>query len=327
MTSTADRSSAPGAADQPPSVRIVEDLRSRIVAGQLPPGSRVPSTRQITQEWGVAMATATKVLTALRHQGLVRAVPGVGTIVVGPDPIPPHSGTDPDAIDGSRPVDTGLSRERVIRAGIAVADVEGLAALAMRRIATELGTSTMALYRHVRSKDELLFLMADSVFQSYPLPVAGPDWRAGVEALCRLQWTVYQEHPWLAPYVSMTRPQLIRPAMAHTELVLTMLDRLGLSPAEQLHAAVVLANFVRGTAVNIEPESQAQLDSGLTSDEWMESQGARMGEIMSSGEFPMFSKVLAPEDVELDLDSLFEFGLHRLLDGLQVMAETRGPDR
>ena len=324
MTTVAGRSAVRGAADQP-SARIVAELRRRIATGELPPNARVPSTRQITQEWGVAMATATKVLTALRHEGLVRAVPGVGTVVVGPDSAP-HQ-TDTSAIDGISRADTGLSQDRVIRAGIAVADVEGLAALAMRRIATELGTSTMALYRHVRSKDELLFLMAETVFQSYPLPAAGPGWRAGVEELCRLQWTVYQQHPWLAQYVSMTRPQLIPPAMAHTELVLTMLDQLGLSPADQLHAAVVLANFVRGTAVNIEPEAQAQLDSGLTSDEWMETQGAQMGEIMSSGDFPMFAKVLAPEDVELNLDSLFEFGLHRLLDGLQMMAETGGPDR
>jgi AcrR family transcriptional regulator len=325
MTSLAGRTPVRGPADRPPSIRIVDELRRRIATGELPPNARVPSTRQITQEWGVAMATATKVLTALRHEGLVRAVPGVGTVVVGPDPTPLRA--DPAALDDGSRSDTGLSRERVIRAGIAVADVEGLAALAMRRIATELGTSTMALYRHVRGKDELLFLMAESVFRSYPLPAPGPDWRAGVEELCRLQWTVYQQHPWLAQYVSMTRPQLIRPAMAHTELVLTMLDRLGLSPAEQLHAAVVLANFVRGTAVNIEPEAQAQLDSGLTSDEWMESQGTQMGEIMASGEFPMFAKVLAPEEVELDLDSLFEFGLHRLLDGLQVMARSGGPAR
>ena len=82
MTSVAGRSSVRSVADQP-SVRIVAELRRRIAAGELPPNARVPSTRQITQEWGVAMATATKVLTALRHEGLVRAVPGVGTVVVG----------------------------------------------------------------------------------------------------------------------------------------------------------------------------------------------------------------------------------------------------
>ncbi|MFB9840015.1 GntR family transcriptional regulator, partial [Actinoallomurus acaciae] len=61
--------------------QIVAELRHRIVTGELAPGDRVPSTREIVRRWGVAMATATKVLTRLRQDGLVRAVPGVGTFV------------------------------------------------------------------------------------------------------------------------------------------------------------------------------------------------------------------------------------------------------
>src|SRR5258707_10107834 len=64
----------------PPYARIVAELRERIETGGLAPGDRVPSTREITRQWGVAMATATKALTALRQAGLVRSVPGVGTV-------------------------------------------------------------------------------------------------------------------------------------------------------------------------------------------------------------------------------------------------------
>ncbi|GAA5031799.1 winged helix-turn-helix domain-containing protein [Actinopolymorpha pittospori] len=71
----------PVANTDPPSVRILTEIRRRIATGELRAGDRVPSTRQITQQWGVAMATATKVLTALREEGLVRVVPGVGTVV------------------------------------------------------------------------------------------------------------------------------------------------------------------------------------------------------------------------------------------------------
>ncbi|WP_311931749.1 winged helix-turn-helix domain-containing protein [Microbispora sp. H11081] len=60
---------------------IAAGIRRRIEAGELRPGDRVPSTREIVREWGVAMATATKVLTELRREGLVHAVPGVGTVV------------------------------------------------------------------------------------------------------------------------------------------------------------------------------------------------------------------------------------------------------
>ena len=69
---------------EPPSVRIAAELRAQIERGELAPGERVPSAREITRRWGVAIATATRVLAALRDDGLVRAVPGVGTVVVAP---------------------------------------------------------------------------------------------------------------------------------------------------------------------------------------------------------------------------------------------------
>ena len=67
-----------------PSVRIAAELRGRIERGELRPGQRVPSTREITRSFGVAVATASKVLAALRDDGLVHAVPGVGTLVSAP---------------------------------------------------------------------------------------------------------------------------------------------------------------------------------------------------------------------------------------------------
>ena len=62
----------------PPYARIAAELADRIAAGELRPGDRVPSTREITRTCGVAMATATKVLASLRDQGLVRAEPRRG---------------------------------------------------------------------------------------------------------------------------------------------------------------------------------------------------------------------------------------------------------
>jgi DNA-binding transcriptional regulator YhcF (GntR family) len=61
-----------------PSTKITAEIRRQIRSGKLAPGERVPSTREITRRWGVAMATASKVLAALRQEGLVRTRPGVG---------------------------------------------------------------------------------------------------------------------------------------------------------------------------------------------------------------------------------------------------------
>ena len=218
----------------------------------------------------------------------MHAVPGVGT-VVGPaaatladDPSPgvpdPTSAAAAAAsnITGGvagqprrRPPEPALSRQRVVATAIEIADNEGLAALSMRRVAAELGTATMSLYRHVRGKDDLLMLMVESTFARYPLPARAADPRAALEAVCRLQWSTYQRHPWLAQWVSMTRPQLIPSAMAHTERAMAVLADLGLDVNERLHMAVTLANYVRGTAINLEPEAQAEQDTGITSHEWM----------------------------------------------------------
>ena len=85
---------------EPPSVRIAAELRAQIERGELAPGERVPSAREITRRWGVAIATATRVLAALRDDGLVRAIPGVGTVVVAP----PEAGGPGAARLGSRVV-------------------------------------------------------------------------------------------------------------------------------------------------------------------------------------------------------------------------------
>src|SRR4051794_4539348 len=99
----------------PPSARIAADLRRRITAGDLPPGARMPSTRALVQRYGVAMATATKVLTTLRHEGLIRSVPGVGTVVAGESPRPAGR----PARRRSTP-DGGLDVAPIVAAGIAV---------------------------------------------------------------------------------------------------------------------------------------------------------------------------------------------------------------
>jgi DNA-binding transcriptional regulator YhcF (GntR family) len=293
-----------------PSARIVADIRRRIAAGELRPGDRVPSTRQITREWGVAIATATKALAALRHEGLVRAVPGVGTVVDSREPAPQPRRRE------HREAERELTREQVVRAAIAVADAEGLGALSMRRVAADLGIPTMSLYRYVPGKDELVLLMADAALGEERLPEPPPGWRAQLELSARLQWRLYRRHPWMPHVISMTRPQLLPNGVDHTEWALRALHGLGLPPNEVLHAAVTLLGYVRATALNLEWEAQAREETGVTDEEWMEAQDPAMGELLATGRYPTFAALVRTGELDLDLDSLFEHGLQQLLDGL-----------
>jgi AcrR family transcriptional regulator len=305
----------------PPYRRIAAGIAERIRDGTLRPGDRVPSTRQIITEYGVAMATASKVLAVLREQGLVRAIPGRGTVVADVTP-----GRQPEAARtprGQPPI-----RERIVAAAITVADAEGLAALSMRRLAAELGAAPMSLYRHVADKDELLLTMMDTVFAANPLPDPGTGgWREQLEALCRLQWAMYRRHPWLAQAVSFTRPMLAPNAMAHTEWAMRALDGHGLDIEAQLLASVMLANYVRGTAVNLEAEANAEQESGLTEREWMKARQHQLADVLAEGKLPMMARYTALPSAGLGLDTLLEYGLQRLLDGLAPLVEAAAVTR
>ncbi|MFF4404541.1 TetR/AcrR family transcriptional regulator C-terminal domain-containing protein [Streptomyces sp. NPDC001262] len=312
----------------PPYLRIAAEIRARISSGELRAGDKVPSTRQITQEWGVAMATATKVLVVLRQEGLVRAVPGVGTVVEAPDP---RSGAAGRSVRRARSRAAGggvLTRERIVRTAVSIADADGSAAVSMRTIAAELGVSTMALYRHVPGKDELVELMADAVFGDVRLPAcAATDWRGRLEASARTQWALYRRHPWLAKAMSFTRPLMSPHAMAQMDWAMRPLHELGLRPGALLHITVAVAGYVRGVAVNLEDEADAEQDTGMTQDEWIETRAADMERILAAGHFPVYERMFREADEEFSLDSMFEFGLARLLDGLEpfIAASQRRP--
>lgn len=298
---------------QAPYARIAAELRGRIERGELRPGDRVPSTRAITQRWGVAMATASKVLALLGQEGLVRAVPGVGTVVA----------ARPATSQGRRPAaeDDSAQRGRIVRAAVAVADAEGLAALTMRRLAAELGVSAMSLYRHVSSKEQLVALMADAAFGEEALPERPPPhWRERLELSAALQWRLYRAHPWLAGAMNLSRPLLIPNGIRHIDWALAALDGLGLDDDSRMHAAVTLFGYVRGHAVDLEPESDAARTSGVSGHEWMRAQETRLAALVDGGAFPAFAEARA--DSALSPESLLHYGLTALLDGLATRVTT-----
>ncbi|MFE3866337.1 GntR family transcriptional regulator [Streptomyces goshikiensis] len=300
---------------QAPYARIAAELRGRIERGELRPGDRVPSTRAITQRWGVAMATASKALATLGQEGLVRAVPGVGTLVA----------ARPATSQGRRPAtaaeDDSAQRGRIVRAAVAIADAEGLTALTMRRLAAELGVSAMSLYRHVSTKEQLVALMADAAFGEHALPERPPPhWRERLELSAALQWRLYRAHPWLAGAMNLNRPLLIPNGIRHIDWALAALAGLGLDDDTRMHAAVTLFGYVRGHAVDLEPESDAARTSGVSGQEWMRAQETRLAALVDGGAFPAFAEVRA--DSALTPESLLQYGLAALLDGLALRITT-----
>jgi DNA-binding transcriptional regulator YhcF (GntR family) len=300
--------------------QIAARIRDKIKSGELTAGDRIPSTREIMRRWGVAMATASKVLSILKDEGLVHTRPGAGTVVAR------TSSSQPRVSARMHLTEATLTRQRIVAAATRVADKEGLGALSMRRIAAELEVATMSLYRHVRDKDNLLTLMIDAAFAEWQAPKSGSDWRESLEAAARELWRIFRRHVWLAPAYSLTRPLVVPSGLAYTEHVLaTLLDR-GMEPANAFSMNLILFNFVRGFATSLEMEAGAEADTGVTADEWMEVQKPALEALLADRDVPAFRTVLdsfEPDGFDLDLDELFVSGLTYLLDGFQRATESR----
>jgi DNA-binding transcriptional regulator YhcF (GntR family) len=293
-----------------PYQRIAAEIRERIAGGRLRPGDRLPSTRQLAKDHGVALATATKALTLLQQQGAVVAKPRSGTVVTGPAPAPrvlPRA---------------ALDRADLVRAAIEIADAEGLAALSMRGVAARLGVPTMSTYRHVESKERLVVLMADAAYGELGGDEAPLEsWRAELERVARTMWALYRRHPWLAHVTPLSRPLPLPNLLGHGEAMLRALAGRGLDAPARLDVQIMLYTHIQGLAVQLEAEAQAQAATGLTEDDWMDVHGPAMAGIAASGRYPNFTALLAAfadGGYDLDLDRIFELGLRTLLDGLAV---------
>jgi DNA-binding transcriptional regulator YhcF (GntR family)/AcrR family transcriptional regulator len=306
---------------EPPYRRIVAEIRTRILTGELRPGDRVPSIRQIARRWGVAVATATKVMATLRDDGLVEAKVGSGAVVSArtspTQPVPPTLSPRPRRAGVPK---QALNRKRVLRTAIAVADIEGLDAVTMRRLAAELGVGPMALYRHVANKDELVTQMADEAFGEPELPIPGPaGWRAKLELISHQQWELCRRHLWLPRAISFTRPLLVPNMTAHTEWTLRALDGLGLPMTTRVREALTLRGLVITAALSMADEVEAERETGVTLDRWWPAQRKRADELLGSGRFPLMATI--PEETLSDLDGLFEYGLACHLDGFAALVE------
>ncbi|MGA5118788.1 TetR/AcrR family transcriptional regulator [Streptomyces pseudogriseolus] len=223
----------------------------------------------------------------------------------------------------SRGPKPGLTLDRIVEAAIEVADRDGLGALSMRRIATELGTGTMSLYRYVPGKAELLDLMLDRVQRpsANPADLGDGGWRSALEALARATLALYRRHPWLLE-VNQSRPVLGPSALDGMEKVFSRIKPMGLSDPELLSVIVMVDGYVVGAARTQLYQEQAEHSSGLTDAEFWEAQRPALEKAMTSGRYPVMAG-LSADTFDSGFDH-FEFGLQRILDGLELHVARRG---
>jgi AcrR family transcriptional regulator len=205
---------------------------------------------------------------------------------------------------------TPLSRERIVRAAIELADTGGVESLSMRKLGQALGVEAMSLYHHVANKEDLLDGMVDVVFGQIDLPTDG-DWKSAMRTRAMSARDVLVRHPW-ASGIMESRANPGPATLGHHDAVLRTLREAGFSIPLAAHAYSALDSYIYGFA----------LQQKTLPFETAEEAAAVAANILS--QFPVdryphlaeltFEHVLQPS---YDYADEFEFGLELILDGLE----------
>jgi TetR/AcrR family tetracycline transcriptional repressor len=209
---------------------------------------------------------------------------------------------------------SSLSRDRIVESAVTIADAEGLEAVSMRRIASDLGATPMALYNHVANKDELMNGIAGQLLKEIDLSALDmSDWAKAIKTGYTQFRSVLLRHPNLLP-VLQRKTEMSADALRPIELAISILQGAGFSPDEALKAHWTLSGFVMGHVLwqmtNPFLEDQEQ----VTAPQIMAMNHRRM---ITPDEFPCLCATL-PAMESCDMDEAWEFGIDAIIHGLKV---------
>ena len=224
---------------------------------------------------------------------------------------PPHQPTR-----GPKPA---LNREDVVAAAIRVADAGDLAALTMHAVAAQLGYTPMALYRYFPNKEALVDAAVDAALGAPPKR-DGPHegWRAEIRHWAYAKRAMLCARPWLAelPFVAAPHgPNWLR----WLEALADALSDIGLNGADIGQMLSIIDAYTRGASDTAVSLARARA-RGSSDEVWTGAVGADLGRAIGDPRFPRFAAVLtAPaEEPPRTLEESFEFGLQRVLDGIEL---------
>jgi AcrR family transcriptional regulator len=220
-------------------------------------------------------------------------------------------------IDVSQRPREPLSRERVLRAAVALADEDGAEALSMRRIAQELGVVPMALYKHVANKDELLDGMVDAVVGEIDPPASGTGWKTAIRQRVLSARRVLLRHPWASQVIE-SRRNPTPAVLEYMDSMIGMFRAGGFSIDLTHHAMHAMGSRLLGftqelfdDTAGVDPRAQAAMLRQL------------------AGTYPNITELVAA--ITHDQESVvgpgcddqfeFEFALDLMLDGLERLRD------
>ncbi len=229
---------------------------------------------------------------------------------------------------GQRGPKPGLSVDAIVGAAIRLADAEGLDAVSMAHVAEQLGFTTMSLYRHVTSKDELLQLMWNGSAQgAEDIVLTGDDWRSRLRTWAMIQREMIDRHPWITQ-MPMAAPPMAPNSLAFVERGLEAMDGTGLADADKLRVIGLLSSYTLSEArmahdaARAAQAAAAAADAGHPVPVW--TYEALLREFADEQAYPRLHRLAWSERIGghpagFDEQEEFRFGLDRILDGVEVL--------
>jgi AcrR family transcriptional regulator len=217
----------------------------------------------------------------------------------------------PTRVASGRRPPVPLSKERILRTAVQLADEAGVASLTMRKLAETLGVEAMSLYYYVADKDEILDGMVDLVFAEIELPSREADWKAAMRQRAISARDALTRHPW-AVGVLESRANPGPATLRHHDAVIGTLRRAGFSIALAAHAFSVIDSYVYGFALQA-------LNLPFDTSEELENLAEAMLRELPADQYPYLTEMIGEHALQpgYSYANEFEYGLDLVLDGLE----------
>jgi AcrR family transcriptional regulator len=210
-----------------------------------------------------------------------------------------------------------LSRDRVLRAAISIADQGGLESLSMRKLAQDLGVEAMSVYYYVANKDEILDGILNFVVAEFEPAVGGPDWKAAIRRSAISAHDVLMRHPW-ACNLMMSVKRVAPARMTYMESLLGRLREAGFSPNMTHHGYHALDSHIIGSTL---------WQAGYSSNKDLEDMAKKFVPT-ALRDYPYLAEHAEQHFTKSRSKDVpeFEFGLDLILDGLErILARAATP--
>jgi AcrR family transcriptional regulator len=202
------------------------------------------------------------------------------------------------------------SRAGIAAVAIEIADRDGLTAVSIRRVAAGIGAGAASLYRYLKSHDELIELIVDTVSGEYDLAASDEPPAIQLLNLARQGRAILHRHPWLAPLL-LTRPSMGPNSLGYLERALSALKPVGLPGPAKLQTVAMMTAI---TSAFVQNEIASAGSPGAAPN----GENARLlylSDVVQSGKYPLLAGALTEQPDSETPEEMFTNTITKYLSG------------